>query len=367
MAAPGGRLARRDFLTGAGLALIGAAAAAAPAFLWSPSGPRARLGLLESVQPAEGQGLIVLDQSPLRAEAPLTMLDGAVTPVPAHFVQGDPPPDLGAQRAWAITIAGAVERPIALEAGAVPTAFPVVSRPLLLECASNGAAAFCRPAGTLPGPAFAAGAVGNALWTGVRLKDVLSAAGLRPGAAGVVATAHDGTAGPVLPLAKAMDDGTLLAFGMGGEALLPVHGAPLRLVVPGWPEAYSRKWLTRLDIVSNAGRTAALTVKSLITAPGNGDATDQAIEVRGAAWSGDRGIRRVEVSNDFGRTWRRATLEAGPRHAWTRWYARLHFPARGYAEIWARATDDAGATQPAMANPAAGRNDAIHRIWITVA
>jgi DMSO/TMAO reductase YedYZ molybdopterin-dependent catalytic subunit len=360
-------LARRDFLVGGGLALLGAAVAASPALFWPDSTAKTMLRLVGRRWDADRpDGLILLNDAPLRAETPLHQLDAAVTPVPVHFFQGDPPAGLDMRRAWTLSVDGLVTRRVSLEAGAVPTAFPVVTRPLLLECATNGAAAFCRHPATA-GPAFTAGAVGNALWTGVRLRDVLAAAGLRGTAAGVVAEGLDGTVGPVLPMAKALDDGTLLAFAMGGDALLPHHGAPLRLVVPGWPEAYSRKWVTRLRAVADPGAVAALSVKSLITAPTDGAITAREVAVRGAAWSGDRTIRRVEVSGDFGRTWQAAALGAAMPHSWTRWQARVRFAAPGYAEIWARATDSAGAVQTPAPDAVSGRNAAIHRVRVEAA
>lgn len=359
-------LARRDFLVGGGFALLGAAVAASPALFWPDSTAKTMLRLVGARWDGDGpDGLILLNDAPLRAETLLHRLDAAVTPVPVHFFQGDPPAGLGMRRAWTLSVDGLVARRVSLEAGAVPAAFPVVTRPLLLECATNGAAAFCRPSGA--GPAFTAGAVGNALWTGVRLRDVLAAAGLRESAAGVVVEGFDGAVGPVLPMAKALDDGTLLAFGMGGDALLPRHGAPLRLVVPGWPEAYSRKWVTRLRVVADPGTMAALSVKSLITAPADGATTGREVAVRGAAWAGDRAIRRVEVSGDFGRTWRAAALDAVAPHSWTRWRARVRFAGPGYAEIWARATDSAGAMQTPAPDAASGRNAAIHRIRVEAA
>lgn len=358
-------LARRDFLIGGGSALLGVAAAASPALLWPDSTAKVMahlIGLRHPAGPLDDDGLIFLDDAPLRAETSVHRLDAAVTPVPVHFFQGDPPAGLDPHRAWTLSVDGLVARRVSLEAGAVPAAFPVVTRPLLLECATNGAAAFCQRAGA--GPAFIAGAVGNALWTGVRLRDVLAAAGLGGSAAGVVAEGLDGAVGPVLPLTKALDDGTLLAFAMGGDALLPRHGAPLRLIVPGWPEVYSRKWLTRLRVVADRGATAALSVKSLITAPADGATIGRAVAVRGAAWAGDRAIRRVEVSSDFGRTWHAAALDPAAPHSWTRWQARVRFAAPGYAEIWARATDSTGAVQAPSPDSASGRNAAIHRVRV---
>lgn len=366
------RHGRRDFLFGAGAAALSAGLVGTPAWLWSHirdgspfhSMPESAATLSVS-GPGDG-GLIVLRSAPYKAETPLDRLDGRVTPLRAHFAQGDPPGAVGATRAWTLGIEGLVRRPVTLEVGAVAHGFPVVTRPLLIECFTNGAAAFA-PASVTP-PAFTAGAVGNALWTGVPLAALLHAAGVDLRAGGLVAESFDGTHGPILPMAKAMDPATLIAFGMDGTPLTARHGAPLRLVVPGWPEAYSRKWVTRLCVVAPAGTAAPLSVKSLVTAPMQGARIPRSVAVRGSAWAGDLGVARVALSTDFGRHWRDAILEpTADAHSWTRWHADLHFTAPGYAEIWARAVDSRGGVQPLVPDAATGRNNAVHRVWVQVA
>ena len=235
---------------------------------------------------------------------------------------------------------------------------------------------------------------------------MLNAAGVKPNA---VYTAHVGAdthlSGdpdklPIsrgMPIDKAMTDNVLIAWAQNGEDIHPNNGAPLRLVVPGWPGSVSHKWLNRVylrDIVHDGPKMTGtsyrvpnrpvapgeqvdkadfiiierMPVKSLITAPATGATAGGSVEVRGHAWSGDRKIDRVDVTSDFGRTWQAAELD-GPVNdgAWQNWRTTVEFPTAGYYEIWARATDDAGDQQPfAIAwNPKGYLNNTMHRVAVT--
>ena len=275
---------------------------------------------------------------------------------------------------------------------------------LTIECGGNGRAFFDPPAS---GNQWTYGAVACSEWTGVRLRDVLEAAGVQDG---VVYTAHVGADGhlsgdpeklPIsrgVPIAKALTDDVLIAFGMNGDALHPMNGAPLRLVVPGWPGSCSQKWLRRIYLrdqvhdgpkmtgtsyrVPNrpveAGEEVAkedfviierMPVKSLITFPENNAAAGGSTEVRGHAWSGDRTISALDVSIDFGATWQRAELDAPVNSgAWQNWRTTVEFPEAGYYEIWARATDSAGLMQPFAIdwNPKGYLNNTMHRVAVRV-
>jgi len=156
-----------------------------------------------------------------------------------------------------------------------------------------------------------------------------------------------------------------------------MNGAPLRLVIPGWPGSCSQKWLTRVwlrDIVHDGPKMTgtaykvpgypvepgekvdtkdfeiihAMPVKSLITSPMTGAQTsDSSVSVHGHAWAGDDVVEMVEVSVDFGATWARADLAAPVNpYAWQNFDATLDLPEKGYYEIWARATSDKGVSQP---------------------
>ncbi|MCZ6712194.1 MAG: molybdopterin-dependent oxidoreductase, partial [Gammaproteobacteria bacterium] len=202
-----------------------------------------------------------------------------------------------------------------------------------------------------------------------------------------------------VPVTKALEDESLIAFSMNGEPIPAVHGAPLRLVCGGWPASVCGKWLTELLIRDRvhdgakmmgtsyrvpcrpvaAGQNVAdedmciiesMPVKSLVTFPRSGVsvAAATAFEVRGHAWAGDLAVAAVEVSTDFGASWITAELDPPPnRLAWQRWRSRPILPVAGYYEIWARATDTNGRSQPMLVpgwNPKGYLNNAAHRIAV---
>ena len=205
-----------------------------------------------------------------------------------------------------------------------------------------------------------------------------------------------------VPIAKAMDPANLIAFAQNGQAIHPMNGAPLRLVVPGWPGSCSQKWLRRVwlrdrvhdgpKMTGTAYRVPAypvapgtkvpkedlviiheMPVKSLITSIRSGTALaagQRRIDVAGHAWAGDHRVARVDLSIDFGATWIAAEVQ-DPRnpYAWQRFSRRVVFPTAGYYEIWARASDSLGRSQPfAIAwNPKGYLNNAMHRVAVTVA
>jgi DMSO/TMAO reductase YedYZ molybdopterin-dependent catalytic subunit len=251
--------------------------------------------------------------------------------------------------------------------------------------------------------------VGCARWTGVRLKDVLEAAGPRPSA---IYTAHYG-ADPHLSgdpskqalsrgirLEKALEPHTLVAFAMNGEPIPNIHGGPVRLLVPGWTGSASQKWLTRIELrdrehdgqgmkgtsyrlpivpivpgTDHKGEgfriLESMPVKSLITSPADGTrlpADAREVQVRGHTWAGDLSVQEVWVTVDFGQSWQKAELATpANRYAWQRWQATLQLPSEGYYEIWARAVDSEGRSQPFAApnwNPGGYGGNAYHRIAI---
>ena len=350
----------------------------------------------------------MLSDRPLNAETPAYLLDDDITPTSRHFIRnnGIPPADTDA-RDWTLTVDGEVERQLRLSIDDLRREFETVSLQLQLECGGNGRAAFDPPA---RGNQWTTGAIGNAEWTGIRLRDLLQAAGLTDKA---VYTAHYGAdrhlSGqpdkvPIsrgIPIAKALEPHTLIAFEMNGEAIHPLNGAPLRLVVPGWPGSCSQKWLTRIwirDQVHDGPKMTgtsyrvpaypvepgqsvpkedfeiieAMPVKSLITFPrANAEIAgpEPQTEVRGHAWAGESLVSRVDLSIDFGATWIKADLGAPPnKYAWQRFKALVRFPEAGYYEIWARATDETGRMQPFAINwnPKGYLNNAMHRVDVRV-
>ena len=348
-------------------------------------------------------GLTLLNDRPVNAETPPELLDDAITPTSRHFIRnnGIPPEDVD-PATWTLTIDGFVDTPLELTIADMREQFEVVTMALTLECGGNGRGFFNPPA---KGNQWTYGAVACSEWTGVRLKDVLEKAGVQ---SNVVYTAHYGADGhlsgdpdklPIsrgVPIAKAMTDNILIAFEMNGDALHPMNGAPLRLVVPGWPASTAQKWLTRIELrdqvhdgpkmTGTAYRVPAypvspgqdvpkedfviierMPVKSLVTFPANGAETGMETEVRGHAWSGDRSIDKVEISIDFGATWMDADLDAPVNDgAWQNWRANVTFPQAGYYEVWARATDSEGTMQPFAIdwNPKGYLNNTMHRVGV---
>ena len=348
--------------------------------------------------------LSLLNDRPLNAETPPHLLDDIVTPTNRHFIRnnGNPPDDVDPE-IWRLTIDGLVDTPLSLSIENLKNQFEVVTYNLLIECGGNGRAFFDPPA---RGNQWTYGAVACSQWTGVRLADVLKAAGVKPE---VIYTAHEGTDGhlsgdsekhPVsrgMPITKAMDPYNLIAFEQNGEALHPMNGAPLRLVVPGWPGSCSQKWLNRIylrDQVHDGAKMTgtsyrvpeykvapgqkvpvedfkiieAMPVKSLITYPKTmADISENEFEVRGQAWAGDTTISSVDISYDFGATWQKAELQEPTNpHAWQRWSAKVNLPQKGYYEIWARATDANNISQPFAIdwNPKGYLNNSLHRIAV---
>jgi sulfite oxidase len=203
-------------------------------------------------------------------------------------------------------------------------------------------------------------------------------------------------------LEKAIEPHTLIAFAMNGEPLPAIHGAPVRLLVPGWSGSASQKWLTRIQLreVEHDGQgmkgtsyrlpvvpivpgtdhkgegfriLESMPVKSLITSPADGTrapAGTRELDVRGHAWAGDLAVQDVFVSMDFGQTWQQTELkDPVNRYAWQRWGTNVALPTEGYYEIWARAVDSEGKSQPFTApnwNPGGYGGNAYHRIAILV-
>jgi DMSO/TMAO reductase YedYZ molybdopterin-dependent catalytic subunit len=406
-------LGRRGMLQGASLAALGAALGALVPFgRLLPRGliphslaQDARLSL-----PGKAADLVVLGDRPLVAETPAHLLADEVTPTAVHFIRNNgTAPDLPADPdTWELRIDGEVNKPLKLKLGELKQRFPQVTRQLMLECGGNGRAQFVPAA---KGNQWTTGGAGCSRWTGVRLADVLKAAELKPTAR---YTAHFGadqhlSGDPAkLPLSrgvrieKALGDETLIAFAMNGEPLPQIHGAPVRVLVPGWSGSASQKWLTRIWIRDREhdgpGMTGtsyrlptrpivpgseskgegfrileSMPVRSLITSPADGTrapAGTRELAVRGHAWAGDLTVASVHLSADFGQTWQAAavTPPANP-YAWQHWWAKVALPTAGYHEIWARAVDASGRSQPFAAanwNPQGYGANAYHRIAVLV-
>lgn len=328
---------------------------------------------------------------------PLEALRYDLTPTGLHYllVHFDIPATDAAT--WRLEVGGRVREPLRL-ALADLQAGPAVTMPVTLECAGNGRALLEPRAVSQP---WLVEAIGTATWTGTPLAGVLAHAGLRPGTRELVFTGADrGIQGGVeqayqrsLPVEEAMRPDVLLAWAMNGRELEPQHGAPLRLLVPGWYGMTSVKWLRSIEAVDRpftgyqqveAYRWQAteddpgtpvsrMRVRALMAPPGIPDfmsrhrLVDAApVELRGRAWSGAGTVTRVEVGVD-GR-WTDAELDdpVGP-WAWRGW--RHTWPAvPGDHVLACRATDDQGDTQPLEGpwNLQGMANNMVQQVAVTV-
>jgi DMSO/TMAO reductase YedYZ molybdopterin-dependent catalytic subunit len=404
---------RRGFLRDSGLAAMSAALGAEVVFApWMPEGllPAALARAAAPTRLAgKDPGLVVLSEHPLTAETPAHLLDDDVTPTSRLFVRdnGDPPAAIDPST-WTLRIDGeAVEHPVELSLAELRRDFQSRTLQLQLECAGNGRSGFTPHVAGTP---WTTGGVGCPRWTGARLRDVLERAGVKSNAVYVGYWGADRKSGggadevPIsrgVPIAKALEDETLVAWAINDEPLPAVHGAPLRLVCPGWPGSASGKWLRRIAVRDRVHDGAKMTghsyrlpcspvapgaevaakdmcileampVKSLVTRPANGatHAAGAPLQASGHAWAGDGGVAAVDVSIDFGQTWRQANLEPPPnRLAWQRFSIDLAFRRAGYYEVWAQATDRNGRAQPMVApgwNPEGYANNMCHRVAVTV-
>jgi sulfane dehydrogenase subunit SoxC len=353
--------------------------------------------MTEMARVADPGETISLDELQLAARnhgMPLEALRYPVTPVGLHYllVHYDIP-DVD-PATWRLTVDGAVDRPVSLDLSDL-RARPSTTLRVTIECAGNGRARL------LPRPIsqpWLVEAVGTAEWTGVPLTALLADCGPGPDALEVVFTGADhGTERGVeqdyqrgMGLDDVVAGELLLAYEMNGQPLPPQHGAPLRLVAPGWYGMAHVKWLQRIEVTRTSfdgfQNTTAYRIKqgdeqgdpverirprALVAPPGFPDfmtrerVVDAGLQVlRGRAWSGYAPVTRVEVSVDSGATWADAELEQGQeRWAWLGWSYRWNAQLAERTEILCRATDADGNVQPVdqpwnrqgMANNAAQR------------
>ncbi|GAB3566517.1 molybdopterin-dependent oxidoreductase [Spirosoma luteolum] len=371
--------------------------------------PRHYLPLVFDTNPLtdKHKDMVVLNDKPWNVEATPTLLDDAVTPASKMFIRNNGliPEHIDAAN-WTLTIKGeSVKASKTYTLADLKKKFRPYTYQLVLECGGNGRAGyFPKTAGNQ----WTEGGVSCAEWTGVRLKDVLADVGLTDSAVYIGYYGSDlhlsqDPNKPVIsrgvPMAKALEDETLLAWAMNGQPIPLVHGYPLRLVIGGWPASVSGKWLHTIAVRNKVHDGAKMTgksyrvpmhpvepgvdppesefkiiesmpVKSLITFPKTGLElpVGQALSLRGHAWAGDRVVKSVQVSTDFGATWQSADLKAPKnRLAWQHWTAQIKLPTQGYYEVWARATDDRGVSQPMVMpqwNPEGYCNNACHRIAV---
>jgi DMSO/TMAO reductase YedYZ molybdopterin-dependent catalytic subunit len=353
--------------------------------------------------------MIILNDKPLNAEPPPHFLDDSITPYKNMFVRnnGIPPVNVDAAT-WKLNIEGeSAKQSVTLSIADLKKKFKAYTYQIQLECGGNGRSEFNPPA---KGNQWRVGAISCAEWTGARLRDVLEYVGVKDDAVYIgyygADTHVSGDPKKVVisrgvPIAKAMEDESLIAWAMNGQEIPPLHGYPLRLVTGGWPASTCGKWLNRIVIRNKVHDGPKMTgmsyrvpgypvapgtkvpeedmviiesmpVKSIVTSPKSGTIapTGKPVEIRGHAWAGDLSIKAMDISIDFGATWQPCELK--PPHnrlAWQDWSAKTSFPQAGYYEIWARATDANGKMQPMVVpgwNPRGYLNNACHRVAVKV-
>ena len=387
---PGRLITRRRLLGQTGAAAL--AAIATPAWaermvdLPLPGGPDSRA--ITTAFPQKGSMILQRTRPPL-LETPFEVFDtGVFTPNDRFFVRWHwavIPTDVNVET-FRLQVRGHVNRTLSLSLHEILTRLPRVEMAAVNQCSGNSRG-FFQP--RVAGGEWANGAMGNARWTGVRLKDVLDQAGVK---AGAVAVRFDGLDEPLgadapdfrksLDIDHARDGEVMIAYAMNGERLPLLNGFPLRLVVPGWYSTYWVKMLNDIEVLDRPddnywmktaytipdtphasikpGQTGVPMVpinrmvpRSFVTNVRSGDTVrvGAPTTVRGIALGGDAGVVRVDFSGDGGRTWQSAALgkDEGP-YSFRQWQAEFAPPSRGNYTLMVRCTNSKGVAQPDQAN-----------------
>ena len=320
-------------------------------------------------------GMITLSPRPADLEMPVEGFVDEITPVEHFFVRSHTYVPEVKEREWKLVIDGLVERPLTLTLSDLKR-FPRSELVGVLECAGNGRAFYTPP---VAGAQWHFGSVGSARWSGVRLRDVLQKAGLKPGASQLLLDGADVPLGKMpdfqrtLAVEKGLHEDTLLAWEMNGKPLTAQHGFPLRVIAPGWAGDSWVKWLQHIEVLDHefdgfwmktAYRHPAqhvppgtavdpkdmvpvtdLNVKSVIARPGDW-VTPGMVMVEGVAWSNAALVNKVEVSVDSGISWKPAALTGkATQYGFRRWTYNWRADEGSHTLI-SRATNSAGQTQP---------------------
>ncbi|HVP59874.1 MAG TPA: molybdopterin-dependent oxidoreductase [Myxococcaceae bacterium] len=352
--------------------------------------------------------LIKRTYRPPNFETPLEVFDQVFTPNDAFFVRYHLPqiPQVPAAE-WKLQIGGdSVEKPFTLDLPSLQKDFEQVELASVCQCSGNRRG-LSDP--HVAGVEWGIGAMGNARWKGARLKDVLARAGVKKEALEVVVNGADHgslEATPdfmkSIPVWKAMDENTLLAWQMNGEPLPHFNGAPVRMIVPGWTATYWMKHIISIQVVSQPFKNfwmstayripkgkfpvvdrflsqetdvnapiTDIVVNSLLTSPREGQSlrAGRPVEVKGIAWDNGSGIQTVEISVDGGRSWQTATLDQDfGRYSFRGFRHGFKAGAKGEVTVMAKATNRMGASQVSelIFNPAGYHNNVVSRVTVRV-
>jgi sulfite oxidase len=352
-------------------------------------------------------GIITRSEQPLNVEPPLELLDqNFVTPTELFYVRNHGSiPELDADQ-YHLSVTGMVRQQLRLSMDEIRENFSRIDVTATLQCAGNRRQGLMEVASIPEEEPWSAGAIGNAEWSGAPLREVLQAAGVEAKTQHAALMGLDEIEmedqrfgfGGSIPIKKAMGSEVLLAYVMNGEPLTAEHGAPLRVVSPGYIGARSVKWLGNITLQeepsSNYYQTHAyklfpphvdeevadwekglmlgeLSVNSVICQPADEETVSAgAVSVRGyAITGGDRSVERVELSVDGGESWITAELQEGnDPWSWRFWEASVDLDPGQY-EMVARAWDAAANTQPELSeqiwNFKGYMNNSWHRVWVT--
>jgi DMSO/TMAO reductase YedYZ molybdopterin-dependent catalytic subunit len=333
--------------------------------------------------------LILLTDRPVQLETPRHYFRTAFTPNEAFYVRWHQEgiPNRVDLKQWKLQVQGNVNKPLALSLSDLTEKFKPVSVAAVNQCSGNSRS---RLQPRVPGAQWGSGAMGNALWTGVRLREILDMAGVKVGSLQLQFQGLETGQGPAgasnvfqksLDLANPVVDECVVAYLMNGEPLPMLNGFPVRLVVPGYFATYWMKclsWIRVLDTPDEnywmktayrvpdtprgnttpedvkAGKVKTIPIerfplRSFLISP---DGTSKipaglSVTLRGIAFSGFARVNRVEVSDDGGKTWADATLgEDHGAYSFRTWEAPWKAKSPGRYSLAVRATDEKGNTQP---------------------
>lgn len=327
--------------------------------------------------------LYLLTDRPPQLETPIHYFQHDLTPNSAFYVRWHLPnlPRSVDLNTFRLRVGGHVANPIAFSVDDLRKKFEPISYVALNQCSGNSRSYFDPQ---IPGGQWGHGAMGNARWTGVRLRDLLDAAKLRAGALDVTMKGLDTAPMPATPLfikaldvERARDGEVMVAYEMNGEPLPMLNGFPLRLVAPGWyatywvkalseiqvlPSRFDGFWMAKAYTIPNNARgeespdalvadrvpISKMAVHSIFVRPEQGEQLKRGASypLEGVATDGGAGIRQVEVSTDGGQQWQIAKLDPSlGRYSWRRWKLDWTPASSGVHRLMVRATNEDGETQ----------------------